>query len=145
MGKIMKLKNIMIFLVVLFLLLGCDVQQVNKDPDYYLGSTTKHSADYILTNEQKEFAKKFISYILYGNYVEYSNLFTDKNSSYIKNQFWNDIQAKKKITKDDFWFVALDSESMNFVYSNPETIYDIVYIKKMNNDWKIISSEIKAD
>ena len=141
-----KIGLIIFFLIFqIFIVVGCNQKSTDKTIPFYLGATEKHSADYTLTDDQKEFAKYFINTIFRGNYEEYKALFINSNEAYIKNQFWNDVQKNKIIKDDDFWFVALDADTMNFVYPNPETIYDMVYFKKINGAWKIQSSEIKAD
>lgn len=149
----MKRTSALLIIFVLFshlFIQGCVAQGNSsysaKTPiPYYLGVTEKHSADYVLTEEQKDVAKKFIASVYKGDYKEYCSWFMEIHANYIKNQFWQDVHSGKVIQQDSFWFVATSADTMTFVYANPETVYDMVYFNKINGAWKIESSEIKAD
>jgi hypothetical protein len=94
-----------------------------------------------LSKEQKEFAEMFLAIVCSGDYEKYKALFVSKDATYMKNQFWEDVQ-NNTVKKNSYWFTEIYPESMNFIYANPKTIYDVVFFKKINDAWRIVGSEI---
>jgi hypothetical protein len=122
---------------------GCEQENKARFPSpskevLEIGQLTEASK---LSKEQKEFAEMFLAVVRSGDYEKYKALFLNKNAIYMKNQFWEDMQ-NNVVKKNSYWFTEIYPESMNFVYANSKTIYDVIFFKKIDDVWKIIDSEI---